>query len=410
MEVLVAACAGLDVHQKMIMACVRKSSPSGEVHETVQEFGATTPDLLALRDWLESEGVTQVAMEATGVYWKPPYYVLEDGFEVLLVNPRDLKHVPGHKSDVIDCRWIAQLLSYGLLKPSFVPPPPIRDLRDLTRYRKVLVRDRVREVSRLHKVLEDAGVKLTSVASDALGVSGRLMIQALIDGYADPSVLADLAKGRLRAKLALLEKALTGNVRDHHRFLLQRMFRRIVEIEADIEAISVRMREVIGPFEAAVRILCSIPGVAVTSAEVILAEIGADMKVFPTEKHLASWAKIAPGTHESAGKHKRVGIGQGSPWLRAALLEAAWAATHTKDTYLAELFRTIRRRSGKKVAIVAVAHEILVAAWRLLSHGEIYDDPGPTALHRRTQEQLKRRAVRQLEALGYTVDITPAAA
>ncbi len=304
MQRIIERCAGIDVHQAVLVVCARIVAAGGEVVEHVHSFGATTPDLLALRDWLAQLGVTHVAMESTGVYCKAPYYLLEDDFELLLVNAAHLKHVPGRKTDAIDAAWIAELLSYGLLRPSFVPPPPIRELRDLTRYRKALSNERTREVNRVHKLLEDAGVKLATVATDVMSVSGRAMLHALIDGVADPEALAQLAKGRLRAKLPALRKALTARFREHHAFLLERMLAHIHDLEADIAAQSERIALAIAPFAAAVRLLCSITGVGPRAAEVIVAEVGDDMRRFATAAHLASWAGLCPGQRESAGKRK----------------------------------------------------------------------------------------------------------
>ncbi|MGH2657995.1 MAG: IS110 family transposase [Actinomycetota bacterium] len=407
MRRLIDRCAGIDVGQALLVVCVRLASAGG-VTEEVRSFGATTPDLLALHDWLSSLGVTHVAMESTGVYWKAPYYVLEDDFQVLLVNAAHLKHVPGRKTDVIDAQWIAEILSFGLLRPSFVPPKSIRELRDLTRYRKALIRARTSEINRLHKVLEDAGVKLATVATDVMGVSGREMMRALIDGVADPDALADLARARLRTKLPQLRKALTARFRDHHAFLLGRMLSHIEAAEEDIAAVSERITELISPWQPAVTILDSITGVGRRAAEVILAEIGPDMSQFPTAGHLASWAGRCPGQRESAGKRGSAKPRKGSPWLADTLVECAWAAVKTKDTYLSAYFRQVMRRQGKQKAIMAVAHKILVTAWNLLSTGALYEDPGAGALRKATDDQLRRRAVRQLEALGYRVTVEPA--
>jgi transposase len=373
-------------------------------------FGTTIPDLLGLRDWLAGLGVTHVAMESTGVYWKSPYYLLEDDFEVLLVNAAHVKHVPGRKTDTIDAAWLALLLSRGLLRASFVPPPPIRELRDLTRYRKALINERSREVNRIHKTLEDAGVKLSSVASDVMGASGRDMMRALVAGRADPGALADLARGKLRAKLPQLRKALTARFRDHHAFLLERMLAHVEDLEADIAALSERIEAACGPFAAELERLCSIPGVGQRTAEVIVAEIGLDMGRFPTAGHLASWAGMCPGQRESAGKRGSAKTRKGSKWLRTALTESARRAARLKGTYLAERYLQVCRRRGDQKAIVAVAHEILIAAHRILATGEPYHDPGPDVLRNLSAEHVKRRAIAQLRSLGYDVAVTPAAA
>jgi transposase len=344
-------------------------------------------------------------MESTGVYWKPLYYLLEDDFEVLLVNAAHVKHVPGRKTDTIDAAWLAQLLAHGLLRPSFVPPPPIRQLRDLTRYRKALINERSRHVARIHKTLEDAGVKLATVATDVMGVSGRAMLAALIAGVTDPDALAELAKGRMRAKLPALRKALTARFREHHAFLLERMLATVDNLDADIAALDERIDAAIGPFAGQVELLVTIPGVGRRTAEVILAEIGADMTRFPTAGHLASWAGLCPGQRESAGKRGSARTRKGSKWLRTALTEAARAASRSKGTYLAERYRQVMRRRGDKKAIVAVAHQILVAAWQMLTDDVAYRDPGGEVLRERSAQQARARAVRQLEALGHTVTL-----
>ena len=407
MRRLLDRCAGIDVGQALLVVCVRVFDGKGTLAQEVRSFGATTPDLMMLRDWLISQEVTHVAMESTGVYWKAPYYVLEDDFEVLLVNAAHLKHVPGRKTDVIDAQWIAEVLSYGLLRPSFVPAPPFRELRDLTRYRKSLIRARTGEVNRLHKVLEDAGVKLATVATDVMGVSGREMMRSLIAGVADPELLADLAKARLRTKLPELRKALTARFREHHAFLLARMLAHVEALEADIDVLSQRIVELAEPWTTQLAILDSITGVAPRAAEVILAEIGADMSRFPTAGHLASWAGRCPGQRESAGRHGSATPRKGSPWLADVLTECAWAAVKTKDTYLSAYYRQVMRRQGKQKAIVAVTHKIVVIAWHLLSTGAVYEDPGAAVLRKTTDEQVRRRAVRQLEALGLQVIIQP---
>jgi transposase len=363
METMIARSCGLDVHKARLTACVRLLA-NGTVSELVESFGTTSSDLLALRDWLLAHQVTHVAMESTGVYWKCVYYMLEDDFELLLVNARHIKHVPGRKTDTIDAAWIAQLLACGLLRASLVPPRPIRELRDLTRYRKALIYERGRAVNRLHKILEDAGVKLSCVATDVMGVSGRQMMRALIDGQADAEALAQLAKGKLRAKLPALRKALEGRFTAHHAFLLERMLAHIEALEEDIAAISARVEEQIAPFEPAVQLLRTIPGVERRSAEVIIAETGGDMSRFPTAAHLASWAGVCPGQNESAGKRKSARTRKGSPWLRATLIESARAASRSKGTYLGERYRRLARRRGDKKAIVAIAHEILAPPGR----------------------------------------------
>ena len=406
METMIARCCGLDVHKASVRACVRVLVDGG-VNELIETFGTTTSDLLALRDWLSAHDVTHVAMESTGVYWKCVYYVLEDDFELLLVNAGHVKHVPGRKTDTIDAAWIAQLLACGLLKGSLVPPPLVRELRDLTRYRKALIYERGRAVNRLHKLLEDAGIKLSCVATDVMGVSGRAMMHALIDGNADADALAKLAKGKLRRKLPALRKALESRFRAHHAFLLERMLAHIEDLEDDITAISARVEEQIGPFAAAVTLLRTIPGVERRTAEVIIAETGADMSAFPTAGHLASWAGVCPGQRESAGKRKSARTRKGSPWLRATLIESARAASRSKGTYLSERYRRLARRRGDRKAIIAIAHEILTATWQMLSTGEVYREHGPAIVSERHADNARRRAIRQLERLGHTVTLQP---
>ena len=397
---------GIDVHQAELTACVRIAEGK-QFEEHVQAFGTTTPDLLGLRDWLAAHRVTHVAMEATGVYWKCVYYALEDDFEVMLVNAAHIKHVPGRKTDIIDAAWIAQLLAHGLLRASFVPPPAIRRLRDLTRYRKALTGERSSEVNRIHKVLEDAGVKLATVASSVMGVSGRAMMAALIEGSADPDALADLARGRMRQKLPALRKALTGRFEAHHAFLLERMLAHITDLEADIAALSERIADELRPFERKIELLDTIPGVGRLSAEVIVAEIGLDMSQFPTAKHLASWAHLCPGQHESAGKRRSARVGQGPKWLRTHLIECASVASRTKNTYLSERYRQLLRRRGHRKAIIALAHEILVVSWHILSTDQPYIEPGPNAARKNSEAAIRSRAVRQLRSLGYNVNLEP---
>jgi len=408
METLLKCCAALDVHQASVSACVRVHGKRDQRREFNERFGTTTPDLLALCDWLRGHGVTHVAMEATGVYWKPVYYTLEGEFELLLVNAAHVNQVPGRKTDTKDAAWLCQLLECGLLRASFVPPRPIRELRDLTRYRKSLIRDRASEANRLHKVLEDSGVKLSSVASNVLGVSGRLMLEALCQGSNDPAVLAELARGRLRSKLPALRRALESHFRDHHAFLVSQILAHLDYLDEAIEACSDRIGEQIAPFAPALTLLESIPGVGRRNAEVIVAEIGADMSVFPSSRHLASWAKLSPGNNESAGKRKSGSTGKGSPWLRSALVESALAATRTRG-YLRAKYWRIRQRRGHQRAVIAVAHAILEISYQMLTTGELYHELGDDFFERRDSEHATRRHLRALERLGYrvTLDAVP---
>jgi transposase len=408
-EQIVERCAGIDVGQAEVVVCARvpDAARGGAAAELVASYGTTTPDLLRLRDWLAGLGVTQVAMESTGVYWKPVYYLLEDDFAVVLVNAAHV--MPGRKTDTIDAVWLAQLLAHGLLSPSFVPPPPIRALRDLTRYRKALINERTAQVNRVHKVLQDAGIKIATFASDILGVSARAMMRSLIAGEQDPALLADLAKGRMRAKIPDLNKALTGRFGEHHAFLLRRMLDHIEAQEAEIAELDARIQELVSPFATQAQLLATIPGVDRRSAETILAEIGTDMDVFPTPGHLASWAGMCPGQRDSAGKRGSGRTRKGSKWLRATLVQSARAATRSKNTYLHERYLQIRRRRGDARAVVAVGHEILIAAYRVLATGESYLDPGPVSLTERIVERERRRALHTLQQLGYQVTLDPPA-
>jgi transposase len=409
MNRMLERCAGLDVHKRTVVATARIPDGAGGRQVITHTFGTTTADLLGLRDWLESLLVTHVAMESTGVYWKPIFYVLEDGFTVLLVNAQHLKHVPGRKSDVQDSAWIAQLLENGLLRGSFVPPVPIRDLRDLTRYRKKQIQERTREVNRLQKVLEEASLKLTSVVSDIMGLSGRAMVKALAGGTTDPVAIADLARGRLRGKLPALRQALQGRFRPHHAFLLEQILAKIDFLEEIIAACNARIAEQLIPFGGPMACLQTIPGVKQRTAEVIVAETGGDMTQFPSDGHLCSWGGVCPGQEESAGKRRVTRTRHGNPALRMALIEAATAASRTKATALSALYQRIKRRRGHQRAVVAVAHQILTIAYHILARDTTYEELGPNYFQQRHRERNARRHVRQLEELGYHVTLAPAA-
>jgi transposase len=400
-------CCGLDVHQQTVVACLITPGPNGQPAKEVRTFGTMTADLLELADWLRAAACSQVAMESTGVYWKPIWNLLEDEFSLLLVNARHIKAVPGRKTDVRDCEWIADLLRHGLLHGSFVPDRPQRELRELTRYRASLVRERTAEVNRLQKTLEGANIKLASVASDVLGVSGRQMLTGLVAGETDAAILADLARGRLREKLPQVERALTGRMGAHQRFLLARQLAHLDDLDALIREVSAEIEARLRPFAAALTALDTIPGVGRRTAEVLVAEIGADMTRFPSAAQLASWAGMAPGNHESAGKRRSGKTRQGSPWLRAILIEAAHAAGRTKDTYLGALYRRLVARKGKKRAAVAVARHILVIVYHILRDHEPYHDVGAAYLDQRDRQAVERRLVRRLEALGYDVSLQP---
>jgi transposase len=372
MNVIHTCCAGLDVHKMTVVACIRRMGGDGSVSSQVRTFGTMTAELVALADWLDAEGVGHVAMESTGVYWKPVYNLLEGLFEVILVNADRLKHVPGRKTDVKDAEWIAQLLQYGLLSPSFIPPPSIRDLRDLTRQRIQLKRDCAKVANRIQKILEQANIKLSSVASDVLGVSGRAMIRAIINGVSDPAELAKLAKRRLRGKIPALKLALQGRVTDHHRFLLQAQLEQLEFLESSIVRYEAQIEKTSAPFAASMELLQGIPGIGKQAAEVIVAEIGADMTVFPTPGHLSSWAGMCPGNNESAGKQRSGKTTKGSRWLRTMLVQAAWAAVHSKRTIFSVTYQRWAKRLGRKKALVAVGHKLLVIIWHLLKRETVY--------------------------------------
>jgi transposase len=405
METIVERPAALDVHKASVMACVCMPAAGGRRDEHVEQFAATVRGLLTLADWLEAHGVTQVAMEATGVYWKPVWAVLEDRFACMLVNARHVKQVPGRKTDVLDAQWLCRLLEAGLLKPSLVPPKPIRTLRNLTRYRKSNIRDRQREANRLHKLLEDTGIKLDCVATDLLGKSGRAMLDALVAGTTDPHVLAALARGQLRRKLPALREALEGRFDSEHALVVGQILAHIDFLDESIERLSAAIEEQIAPFAAAVELLCTIPGVQRRAAEVIIAETGGDMTAFATAGHLASWAGVCPGNDESAGKRRSGRTRKGSKWLRGTLIEAARAAARTRDTYLAAQYRRVRAHRGANKASLAIAHSLLVAVWHMLQTGETYLDPGGDYYTRRNPARTTRRLVTQLERLGYSVTL-----
>ena len=408
-EQLIARCAGLDVHKETVVVCVRRPGPGQDRLQPARTVGTMTADLLAVRDWLIAQAVTQVAMESTGVYWKPVDYVLEEAVTCVLVNAAHMRNVPGRKTDAQDCVWIAQLLEHGLLRGSFVPPVPIRELRDLTRYRKVLIPERVRETQRLQKVLEDAGVKLASVATDILGAAGRAMLEALVAGTTDPEVLAELARGRLRAKLPALRAARPRCFRGHHGFLVGELLAHLDYLEEAIERLSRPLEDHRRPFAPLVQPLDAIPGINQRAIEGIVAEIGVDLRPVPAAAHLVSWAGICPGHHESAGKHTSGKTRKGTRWLRTALIEAAVGAIRTHDGRLAARYRRIMRHRGHKKAVVAVAHTILVIIYHMLTHQVPYQEVGAAYLDQRDREQATRRYVKQLERLGHRVVLEPAA-
>ena len=382
MEILNPCCAGLDVHKKTVVACARAVGADGKVETQTRTFSTMTADLLALADWLEGCGARQVAMESTGVYWKPVFHLLEGRFEVMVVNARHIKNVPGRKTDVKDAAWIAELLQHGLLRPSFIPPPPVRELRDLTRQRTQLVRDRATVVNRVQKVLEDANIKLASVATDVMGASGRAMIRELIAGNTAADDLAGLARARLRAKIPELRLALDGRVTDHHRFQLRMLMEQVEHLEGWVAELGARIESLMRPFAAAAGKLARIPGVGPRAAEVIVAEVGTDMTKFPTAGHLASWAGLCPGNDQSAGKRRSGKTTKGSRWLRAMLVQVAWSASRTKRTILAATYRKAAKRLGRKKALVALGHKILRIIYEMLKDRTDYVErlqPGQAA-------------------------------
>lgn len=437
MELVYERCCGVDVHKKMVVACAIVPDEAGQRKKEVQTFRTTTRELLGLRDWLVHKGCTHVAMEATGVYWKPVYNLLDGAVDLLVVNARHIKAVPGRKTDVHDAEWIADLLQHGLLTSSFIPPAEQRELRELTRYRTSLVQERSRAVNRLQKTLEDTNLKLGDVVSDILGKSARAMLEALLAGQTEPALLADLARGRLKAKRAQLEEALVGILKPHHRFLLTEHLALIDTLDEAISRATHEIEARMGPsdpspqgpqesreggseiegqnpetpeksplvWDEAVHLLDSIPGINPRAAQSILAEIGTDRSRFPSASHLASWAGMCPGNHESGGKRLSGKTRKGSPWLRQLLVEAAHAAAHSKNTYLSALYRRIAARRGAKIAMIAVGHALLVIIYHMLSEHTSYQDLGGNYFDERDRQATEKRLVRRLEKLGYQVEL-----
>ena len=404
--------AGLDVHRDTVVACCRVVGPQRSVEVTKQSFSTTATGLAELAAWLGEASVTTVAMEATGVYWKPVYYALEALFDELwLCNAQHVKNVPGRKTDLTDAEWLADVAAHGMVRPSFVPPPEIRELRELTRYRKTQVDARVKEIQRLEKTLQDAGIKLTSVASSVWSVSSRAMIEALIEGERDPKVLAQMAKTRMRGKIPQLEEAFSGRFGTHHALVCRTVIDHIDFLDGAIATLTAEITQRLVPFEWAVTILCSITAVSRTTAEVMIAEMGVDMTRFPTAGHLCAWAGVAPASHESAGKRRPAGTRHGSTWLQRALIEAARAAARTKGSYFSAQYARIARRRGPNKAVVAVAHSILNTAWHLLTNGALFQDPGGQFFERHHDPAVEaKRLQRRIEALGYQVTMTEKAA
>lgn len=405
MEILHTRCAGLDVHKKVVVATILVSDEHGQLKKETRSFETMTASLLALSDWLTGFGITHAAMESTGEYWKPIFNILEENFEILLVNAQHIKAVPGRKTDVKDSEWIADLLRYGLLKASFVPPKGQRELRDLTRFRTTFIKERATLINRVQKALEGANIKLASVVTNIEGVSGRAILDAIIEGKATPEAMAELAKGRLRTKREALEQALAGRVQAHHRFILQELLCQIDSLDETIERFDTEIQDYCRPFDVAIEHLDTIPGVARETAEVIVSEIGVDMSRFPTANHLASWAGVAPGNYESAGKRLSGRTTKGNQALATALTQAAWAASHTKNTYLSAQYHRIASRRGRKKAIVAVAHSILIIAYHLIMDKQTYQDLGGNYFDRRNSEATAKRLVQRLEKLGYKINL-----
>ncbi|MGE3889920.1 MAG: IS110 family transposase [Vicinamibacterales bacterium] len=406
MEVLFERCCGLDVHKRTVVASLLTPGEDGQPRRQRQTFGTTTGELLGMADWLQQAGCTHVAMESTGSYWKPVYNLLEDRFELIVVNTHHLKLVPGRKSDARDADWIADLLRHGLLRPSFIPPRPERELRELTRYRTSLVQERTAEVNRIQKVLEGANIKLAAVASDVVGVSGRAMLQAMVEGEDNPRVLAQLARGQLRDKQEALEAALLGSVGRHQRFLLAQQLRHLAELDAHIAAVTEEISDRQAPFADARERLQTIPGVGRRTAEVLLSEVGCDVSRFPTAGHLASWAGVCPGQRESAGVNRSGKPARGNPALKTALVEAAQAGRRTK-TFLGTSHRRLVSRIGPQKAALAIAHSILVIAYNLLKHGTTYEDLGTAYYDVPRKERVAKRLTSRLEQLGYQVSLNP---
>ena len=408
MRVLHRRCAGLDVHKDTVVACVRVAERS-RVRQEVRTFGTTTKGLMALADWLTENECTHVAMESTGVYWKPVWHILESSFELVLANATHIRNLPGRKSDVNDATWIADLLAHGLIRASFVPDTPVQELRDLTRTRKQLVREIGQHTLRIQKTLEDANLKVTGLISDILGVSGRAVLEAIAGGESDPQRLLELTKGRLKASPEQLREALHGRIRDHHRFLIKLHLGQVDALSAAVRDLEMRLEEALRPFRADLQLLRTIPGVSDVVASVLLAEIGFDMARFPTAGHLVSWAGLCPRSDESAGKRRSTRIRMGAPWLKTVLVQAAWAATRKSDSYFRAQFFRLRSRRGPMKAIVAVAASILTSAYYILSRQEPYRDLGSAHFDRLDSTARAQRLVKRLTDLGFQVEIRPAA-
>lgn len=407
MEAIVESCCGLDVHQATVVACLLVGKPGKKPRKDVRTFGTVTAELVRLREWLVAEGCTQVGMESTGVYWMPVYTILEEAFKLVVGNATHIKQVPGRKTDVKDSEWIADLLRHGLIRPSFVPTKPLRELRDLLRYRRKLVESTTSERNRMLKLLEMGNIKLSTVVTDVFGVSGRSMLQALLDGQQTPEQMAKLARGRMKGKLLQLTAALDGRMEEHHRFLLKMQLERLEEVEADIAHLDQRIDEKLEPYREVHTRLMQIPGVDRVGAAVLIAELGVDMSVFPSVRHCAAWAGVCPGNNESAGKRKGQPARKGNVHLTTALVQAAVSASHAKGTYLKDKYWRLKAKRGPKRAAMAIAHKILIAAYHMLSRGVDYKELGPTFLDQLSADVTKHGLVKRLERLGYQVTLQP---
>lgn len=407
MEVVIPVCAGVDIHKEVAVCCVRKTKGE-EVQSEVRSFSTMTEGLRALRDWLLSVGCTHVAVESTGVYWKPMFNILEESFTVILANARHVKHVPGRKTDVKDCEWLAKLLQCGLIKGSFIPPKPIRELRDLTRYRKQLVGDLSAEKNRVQKILEDTNIKFSSVATNVFSVSGMKILEALTEGETDGESLAQLAVGKLKSKAAELAKSLDGHVSSHHLFMIKRSLDHIAYLQKSLKKLDGEIQRKMTPYKQDYQRLQTIPGVKEIGAASIVAEIGVDMSVFPTSQHLSSWAGMCPGNNESAGKKKSGKARPGNQWLKTTLVEASRAASRKKDSYFREKYHRLASRRGKKRAAVAIGHKILVAAYHIIKEKTKYRELGADYLDQKQKGQLKKYWTKKLEKLGFQVNLSEA--
>jgi transposase len=410
MEAIIERCCGLDVHQETIVACVLIGTPDERPRKLIRTFGTVTRDLLQLRDWLFEQSCTHVAMESTGIYWRPVHAVLEDALEVVVGNARDMKNRPGRKTDVKDSEWIADLLRHGMIAKSFVPPKPIRDLRDLTRYRRKLTESRTSERNRLLKLLETANIKIASFVSNVFGVSGMQMLKALLGGEQAPDQMADLAKGRLRKKLPQLREALNGRVEGHHRFILKMQLDRLEQLETHITQLERRIEQQLAPYKQQQTLIDEVPGIADTISASIIAEMGPDISVFQSESHLASWAGVSPGNNQSAGKRRRAGARKGNVHLTTVLVEAAQAAIKKKGSYFRDKFHRLKARRGYKRAILAIAHKILRAIYHMLASHTHYRDLGETYLDQIDEHRTAKNLKRRLEMLGYKVSLEKAPA